>query len=116
MKKMVLLIATVAIIFSACSNNSVKHAKIETKEDSLAYAFGVNTYFAMKQDNFEIDPKLMAKGMLDSKENKNVMDEMYARGFIVSYIQEKQQAEMADMYKDLIEENEKYLEIGRAHV
>ncbi|MFO7573980.1 MAG: FKBP-type peptidyl-prolyl cis-trans isomerase [Bacteroidales bacterium] len=110
MKKMVLLIATAAVIFSACSNNSIKSAKIETKEDSLAYAFGVNTYFAMKQDNFEIDPALMAKGMLDSKESKNVMDEMYARGFIVTYIQEKQQSEMMEMYQDVIKENETFLE------
>jgi FKBP-type peptidyl-prolyl cis-trans isomerase FklB len=110
MKKMVLLIATAAIIFSACSNNSIKSAKMETKEDSLAYAFGVNTYFAMQQDNFEIDPKLMAKGMLDSKESKNLMDEMYARGFIVTFIQEKQQAEMSEMYKDAIAENEAFLE------
>jgi len=110
MKKMVLLIATAAIIFSACSNNSIKSAKMETKEDSLAYAFGVNTYFAMKQDNFEIDPKLMAKGMLDSKESKNLMDEMYARGYIVNYIQNKQQAEMMEMYKDAVAENEAFLE------
>ncbi len=110
MKKMVLLIASAAIIFSACSNNTVKQGKLKSTEDSLAYAFGVNTYFAMKQDNLEIDPLMMAKGMLDSKESKNLMDEMYARGFIINYFQEKQQAEMMEMYKDLIEENEKFLE------
>ncbi|MBE0676700.1 MAG: FKBP-type peptidyl-prolyl cis-trans isomerase [Bacteroidales bacterium] len=110
MKKMLLFAAIVAIISSACSNNTIKSGKLSTKEDSLAYAFGVSTFFAMQLDSFEIDPKLMAKGMIDSKEGKNIMDDNAARGFIMVYFEEKQQAEMEAMYKDVREEGQKFLE------
>jgi FKBP-type peptidyl-prolyl cis-trans isomerase FklB len=110
MKKMLMFIAVAAMIFSACSKNSVKSVRVKSKEDSLAYAFGVNTYFAMKQDDFEIDPRLMAKGMIDSKNNKNIMGEEIARGFIMMYFEEKQNEEMKEMYKDVMEENAKFLE------
>lgn len=110
MKKMLVFIAVVAMIFSACSNNTVKSVKVKSKEDSLAYAFGVNTYFAMKQDDFEIDPKLMAKGMIDAKNDESIMGEEIARGFIMTYFQEKQNAEMQEMYKDVMAENDAFME------
>ena len=110
MKKMLMFIAVVAMIFSACSKNSVKSVKVKSKEDSLAYAFGVNTYFAMKQDDFEIDPKLMAKGMIDAKNEESIMGEEIARGFIMTYFQEKQNEEMKEMYKDVMAESDTFLE------
>ena len=110
MKKMLMFIAVVAMIFSACSKNSVKSVKVKSKEDSLAYAFGVNTYFAMKQDDFEIDPKLMAKGMIDAKNEESIMGEEIARGFIMTYFQEKQNEEMKEMYKDVMAEGDTFLE------
>jgi FKBP-type peptidyl-prolyl cis-trans isomerase FklB len=109
MKKMLLLAAVAVMVFTACTTSSVKNARISDKQDSLSYAFGVNTYFGMQQENIEVDPILMAKGMLDSKNGENIMHEEIARGFIVTYFQERDEAEMKEMYKESIDENEKFM-------
>jgi len=102
--------AVLAVIASGCTETSVKSAKVKSTQDSLAYAFGINFYHSITQDNVEVDPILMAKGMLDAKENKASMDEMVARTFIMSYFEKKQQADMLEMYKGAKEEGEKFLE------
>lgn len=110
MKNLLPLIIVFALAASSCTNNSFKSVKVDSKEDSLAYAFGVNIYFGMQADSFEIDPRIMAKGMDDSKNNKNIMDVITARGFIMQYFQEMEAEKMKEMYKDEIEKNNSFLE------
>lgn len=109
MKNLFLFIAVLALAASACTS-SIKSAKVETREDSLAYAFGVNIYFGMQADSFEIDPRIMAKAMVDSKTNKNIMDDVTARGFIMQYFQEMEAEKMKEAYKEDMERNNKFLE------
>jgi len=98
-----------AVIFSGCSQNSVKSVKVKTTEDSLAYAFGINFYTSITQDNVEIDPMLMAKGMIEAKENTAIMDDMASREFIMAYFEKKQQADMLEMYQGAKEEGDNFL-------
>jgi FKBP-type peptidyl-prolyl cis-trans isomerase FklB len=55
----------------------------------------------------------MAKGMIDAKNEKAGMDETTARGFIMMYIQNKQQQDMMAMYQGNKEEGEKFLETNK---
>jgi FKBP-type peptidyl-prolyl cis-trans isomerase FklB len=102
-----------AVVLSSCSNSSVKSAKVKTSADSLSYAFGINFFHSAAADNIEIDPLLMAKGMVDAKNDKAGMDETAARGFIMMYIQNKQQQDMMAMYAGNKEEGEKFLETNK---
>lgn len=108
-KRILLFTVAVAVVLSSCSKTSVKSAKVKTGADSLSYAFGINFYHSAAADNIEIDPMLMAKGMMDAKNEKAGMDETAARGFIMMYIQNKQQQDMMAMYAGNKEEGEKFL-------
>jgi FKBP-type peptidyl-prolyl cis-trans isomerase FklB len=112
-KRILLFTALVAVIITSCSKTSVKSAKVKTSADSLSYAFGINFFHSAAADNIEIDPLLMAKGMIDAKNEKAGMDETAARGFIMMYIQKKQQQEMMAMYQGNKEEGEKFLETNK---
>ena len=80
--KGLLLIASVLTILSACSQTNVGNIKLETKEDSLAYAIGISTYRGVTDAGWEIDPMIMAKAMMDAKEGKMVFNEVAAQGFL----------------------------------
>ena len=112
-KRILFFTVAMAVVFSSCSKTSVKSAKVKTGADSLSYAFGINFYHSAAADNIEIDPLLMAKGMIDAKNEKAGMDETTARGFIMMYIQKKQQEDMMAMYQGNKEEGEKFLETNK---
>jgi FKBP-type peptidyl-prolyl cis-trans isomerase FklB len=112
-KRILFFTVAMAVVFSSCSKTSVKSAKVKTGADSLSYAFGINFYHSAAADNIEIDPLLMAKGMIDAKNEKAGMDETTARGFIMMYIQNKQQQDMMAMYQGNKEEGEKFLETNK---
>jgi FKBP-type peptidyl-prolyl cis-trans isomerase FklB len=106
----------VAFILGSCSGNSVSNAKIKTKNDSLSYAFGIVNYNALKTDSLNLDPKVVAKAMLDGEKGKPAMSDEVARGFIMSFVNQREaeksakQAELDKIkYKDYIAENEAFL-------
>ena len=107
--KGLLLVASVLSILSACSQTNVGNIKLETKEDSLAYAIGVSTYRGVTEAGWEIDPMIMAKAMIDAKEGTPVFDEIAAQGFLAVYSQQKQEEMAREQYADVIEEGEKFL-------
>jgi FKBP-type peptidyl-prolyl cis-trans isomerase FklB len=116
-KGLIIVSVTVALMLVSCSKNAVKNAKIETKLDSLSYAFGIYYYTALTQDSLEVDPLIFAKAMIDGKEGKGKMDETIARGFIYAYIGERDQlrkAKEAELnkvaYKDLIAKSDSFLQ------
>lgn len=107
--KGLLLVASVLSILSACSQTNVGNIKLETKEDSLAYAIGVSTYRGVTEAGWEIDPMIMAKAMIDAKEGSPIFDEIAAQGFLAVYSQQKQEEMAREQYADVIEEGEKFL-------
>ncbi len=110
-KGLVLMAVAVAVITSSCNPRSgVTSTRVKSAEDSLSYALGIaNYYFYLSQDSMEIDPILLAKGMLDAKNNKNTLDDQMAQGYVMMYMQKRQMENMKKMYGKNIDDGEKFL-------
>lgn len=110
-KGLVILAAAAVMILSSCNTkSSVTGTKVKSPEDSLAYALGIANYFYyMASDSIDINPVLLAKGMLDAKNGKNTLDEMAAQSYVMSYMQNRQADKMKQMYGKNIDEGEKFL-------
>ena len=115
-KGLIVLTSVVAILLGSCAKNSVSNAKIKTKEDSLSYAFGIVNFNALQSDSLKLDPRIVAKAMLDGENGKAEMSDEIARGFIMSFVtarQAKQAERQAEqdkvLYKDYMAQNEEFL-------
>jgi FKBP-type peptidyl-prolyl cis-trans isomerase FklB len=97
-------------MLGSCAKSSFKNAKIKSKEDSLSYAFGIVNYNALKTDSLSLDPTLVAKAMLDGKDEKPLMADEAARAFIMSFINDRE----AGKSKDYIAKNEAFLAANKA--
>jgi FKBP-type peptidyl-prolyl cis-trans isomerase FklB len=113
---LIVLTGVAAIMLGSCSTNSVSNAKIKTKTDSLSYAFGIVNFNALQSDSLKLDPRIVAKAMLDGEKGKPEMSDEVARGFIMSFVTERQAAQASQkaeqdkiLYKDYIAENEAFL-------
>lgn len=115
-KGLIVLTAVVALMLGSCAKQSITNAKLKTKVDSLSYAFGIVNYNALQADSLQLNPKIVAKAMMDGENGKAEMTDEIARGVIMSFVTERQ-AEMAEkqaeqdklLYKDYIAENEAFL-------
>ena len=115
-KGLMVLTAVVALMLGSCAKQSITNAKLKTKVDSLSYAFGIMNYNALQADSLQLNPKIVAKAMMDGENGKAEMTDEIARGVIMSFVTERQ-AEMAEkqaeqdklLYKDYIAENEAFL-------
>lgn len=108
-KGLVILAVVTAVIASSCTQSGITGTKVKTAEDSLAYALGIASYFYYMGDSVDIDPVLFAKGMIDSKNEKNTLDETTAQGYVMTYMQNRQAEKMKAMYAQNIEEGENFL-------
>jgi FKBP-type peptidyl-prolyl cis-trans isomerase FklB len=115
-KVAIVMTSVAALLLSSCGNNAVKNAKIQTKEDSLSYAFGIVNYNALKTDSLSLDPMLVAKAMMDGKSEKTLMSDDVARTFIMTFINQREevkkqkQAELNKVtFKEYIDQNEAFL-------
>ncbi len=115
-KGLIVLTSVFALMLGSCAKQSISNAKIKTSEDSLSYAFGIYNFNQLEADSLRLNPKIVAKAMLDSENGKPEMTDEIARGVIMSYVTGRQ-AEMAErqaeqdklQYKDYIAENEAFL-------
>ncbi|MFZ2286663.1 MAG: FKBP-type peptidyl-prolyl cis-trans isomerase [Bacteroidales bacterium] len=111
-KGLVIFAVTAAVIATSCNTESgITGTKVKSAEDSLAYAYGIATYFynMSASDSLDMDPVLFAKGMIDSKNGKNTLDETTAQGYVMTYMQDRQAEKMKTMYSKNIEDGEKFL-------
>jgi FKBP-type peptidyl-prolyl cis-trans isomerase FklB len=115
-KGLIVLTSVIAFTLGSCGQNSIKNAKLQTKEDSLSYAFGIVNYNALMTDSLILDPMIVAKAMLDGKEGKPLMADDIARSFIMVFINSreaektKNHAEVNKVtFKDYIDQNEAFL-------
>jgi FKBP-type peptidyl-prolyl cis-trans isomerase len=109
-KGLVIFAVIAAVIATSCNTRSgITSTKIKSAEDSLAYSLGVASYFYYMSDSVDIDPVLFAKGMIDSKNEKNVLDETSAQGYVMTYMQNRQAEKMKAMYSKNIADGEKFL-------
>lgn len=115
-KGLVILAVTAAMIASSCNTrSSVTGTKVKSPEDSLAYALGIANYFYYMTDSINIDPVLLAKGMLDAEKGKNSLDEQGAQGYVMTYMQKRQAEQMKKMYGKNIDDGEKFLAENKKH-
>ena len=115
-KGLIVLTGVVALLLGSCAKNSVSNAKIKTKEDSLSYAFGIVNFNALQSDSLQLNARIVAKAMLDGERGKPEMSDEMARGFIMSFVTERQAVQASQkaeqdrlLYKDYIAENEAFL-------
>jgi FKBP-type peptidyl-prolyl cis-trans isomerase FklB len=115
-KGLIIVIGVIALMLGSCGKSILKNAKIQTKSDSLSYAFGIVNYNALMNDSLILDPMLVAKAMVDGKEGKPMMADDIARSYIMAFInvreaeKSKKKAEQNKItYKDYIEQNEAFL-------
>jgi FKBP-type peptidyl-prolyl cis-trans isomerase len=120
-KGLVVLTVVIAIILGSCANSSFKNAKLKSKEDSLSYAFGIVNYNALKTDSLVLNPVIVAKAMMDGKEDKPLMADEIARSYIMVFINQREaqkagkKAELdKETYKDYIAQNEAFLATNKA--
>jgi FKBP-type peptidyl-prolyl cis-trans isomerase FklB len=115
-KGLFILLIVMAVILGSCGKSAVQSSKIKTKTDSLSYAFGIVNYNALVSDSLDLNPILVAKAMIDGKAGKPVMSDEVARGYIMLFINQREEEKTAKqaeankvLYKDNIEANEAFL-------
>jgi FKBP-type peptidyl-prolyl cis-trans isomerase len=116
MKRCLIALTVVfALVLGSCSSN-MKNVKIKTKADSLSYAFGIVNYNALVLDSIELNPSVVAKAMRDGKKGEPLMEDMDARSYIMTYINDREmlKAEQKtildkELYKEYIAQNEEFL-------
>jgi FKBP-type peptidyl-prolyl cis-trans isomerase FklB len=115
-KGLVILSIVMTVILGSCGKSAVQSSKMKTKTDSLSYAFGIVNYNALVSDSLDLNPMLVAKAMIDGKNGKPVMSDEVARGFIMLFINQRDEEKTAKqaeankvLYKDNIEANEAFL-------
>ncbi len=108
--------AVIALLVSSCGMNSVKSAKLKTVNDTLSYAIALNIYNQLAVDSISLNPAIVAKAFIDSKNGKALMTEEEINAFMQAYVAKRQQVQAAKqaeanktLYKDYIAENEKFL-------
>ena len=106
----------VAIMAGSCGKNVINSSKIKSPTDSLSYAFGIVNYNALATDQLQLDPMLVAKAMIDGEKGEPLMTDEEARGFIMVYINQREQDNMEKqaeenkvLYKEYIEQNDEFL-------
>jgi FKBP-type peptidyl-prolyl cis-trans isomerase len=114
--KGLVILSAVIVLLGSCSKSAVKNAKIRTSEDSLAYAFGIVNYNALSADSLELNPLIVAKAMMDGKNGSPEMSDDVARGYIMTFINQRENDRMAAeaeqnkvLFEDHIAENEAFL-------
>lgn len=103
------MLVALLLISGACSNKGVDNLKLENQDDSLSYAIGVDIYSKIRTE-FDIDPLYMAKGMIDAKEGNSIFLDAAAAGYIMITMQQRQEKQLEEQYKDYLTENKEFLE------
>jgi FKBP-type peptidyl-prolyl cis-trans isomerase len=117
MKIKQLLLLCVVVALASCGKNSITGTKVQTANDSLSYAFGVNVYSQLKADSIFLKPELFAKGMMEAATAKPMMTDEACKGFIISFMNKREnekkqkEAEMNKIkYAGLIAQGDSFLQ------
>ena len=92
-KGLLIIIGAVAIIFGSCSTSSIKNSKLVTENDTLSYAIGANFYSQLSKDSIFLNPLILAKSLMDSKDGKSLMNETEIQAFIMKFSTKMQDAQ-----------------------
>ena len=108
------------VIFISCGRYAITGTKVETENDSLSYAFGINIYYQLIQDSITLNPSAIAKAMIEAESGKASMDDNEARTYIYGYMNKREQLRMEkeaetnkEIYKDLIQQGDSFLQANK---
>jgi len=120
-KGLVVFSVAMALVLGSCSQGSIKNAKMQNADDSLAYAFGIVNYNALTADSLFLNPAVVAKAMLDGRNGEAEMDDETARSFIMMFISQREEKRAAAqeeqnkiLYKEYIDENVAFLDNNKS--
>jgi FKBP-type peptidyl-prolyl cis-trans isomerase FklB len=115
-KGIIALTAIIAVVVSSCGLNSVKSAKLKTEIDTLSYAIAANIHNQLAMDSLTLNPTMVAKALIDSKEGKPLMTDEQINAFMQKFVTKRQQAQAEKQatvnkvtYKDWINLNQDFL-------
>jgi FKBP-type peptidyl-prolyl cis-trans isomerase FklB len=123
----VLTVLTVALL-SSCGQSSIKNSKIVTENDTLSYAIGANFYTQLMRDSIVLNPMVLAKALIDSKEGKPALTAEECQNFLTRFSAKMQEAQMRKQqeaskkqaeenkitYKNLIAQGDSFLQANKA--
>jgi len=101
--KGIIIASALLIAFSACSQTGVEKLKLNSGIDSLSYAIGVLNQVNADRSELDLNPMLMAKGMLDTKEGKGIMNEAAANGYLAVFMRNLQEEKSLEQFRDVSE-------------
>jgi FKBP-type peptidyl-prolyl cis-trans isomerase len=115
-KGLIALTVVIALLVGSCGLNSVKSAKLKTENDTLSYAIASNIYNQLAVDSIALNPVIVAKAFVDSKNGKALMTEEDINAFMQAFVAKRQkvqtekQAELNKVtYKEWIGKNTDFL-------
>lgn len=115
-KGLIVLTALIALLVGSCGLNSVKSAKLKTENDTLSYAIASNIYNQLAVDSIALNPVIVAKAFIDSKNGKSLMTEEDINAFMQGYVAKRQKAQTEKQaetnkvtYKEWIDRNTDFL-------
>ncbi len=115
-KGFIVLLGVMALILGSCGQSSIKSAKMKNDMDSLSYAFGIYNYNLLTSDSLMLNPYMVAKAMIDGKDDKPMMSDDVARSYIMIFMNKRETAKAEQKalldkktYSDYIAQNEAFL-------
>jgi FKBP-type peptidyl-prolyl cis-trans isomerase len=90
----------------------IKDVKLSSREDSLTYAMAILMYGSWSRENFDPDPLVFARALIDLKNGNSLMTDEKARSLITAFVSGRQAQQLEAnraAFKDYIEENEAFL-------
>jgi FKBP-type peptidyl-prolyl cis-trans isomerase FklB len=110
MKTRLIFFAAVSLLsFTLSIKADAQKSKLKSTEDSLSYALGVANYQYYLDDSIKINTSAFMKGMNDAAKRKPVMDATASSGFIIDYMQARENEKLEKQYKSQIETSKNFL-------
>lgn len=100
---------SLTFVISACSQTDVKTMKLESKEDTLAYALGILNFEGLSEQGLELDPLIIAKGTIEAGEGEAIFDGTFARNYYTNYMSNIEAQKVGAEFKDVKEAGEAFL-------
>ncbi len=109
--KIVVTVIVTLLLISACDSSSIRSQKADNKADSASYMIGISVGYSLKmQEVPDVNPELIAKGIMDVMENDSALTMQEANIFLNGYfteLREKKAQENLEKGKEFLAENRK---------
>lgn len=113
-------LALALTLVSACSGNQDKNVKIETDQQKISYALGVDIGASLSQSAADLDFALVAKGLSDSASGAELAmtpeDMQAALSKLQQQMQAEQQKQMQEQMEQMQAQMNKTITAGKAYL